>query len=191
MDKERALEIFIYLRNHAYDDFKDLDEIDKGARVEIKEAVTMAISALEQNPNKSEIPTSCDDAISRAYAQTEIMMSKSIVAFDRDLWIKTKDAVQILRVLPSVQPSHTQMVDKSNFDIRQYRADLDSAYECGKASNQPSRKGHWIRLDDYHMGKFECSECHTQGYVDTCMYEPKWNFCPNCGARMERKNENE
>ena len=47
------------------------------------------------------------------------------------------------------------------------------------------RKGHWIRLDDYHMGKFECSECHTQGYVNTCMYEPKWNFCPNCGACMK------
>ena len=44
----------------------------------------------------------CDDAISRAEAQTEIMMSKSITAFDRDLWIKTKDAVQIIRELPSV-----------------------------------------------------------------------------------------
>ena len=28
----------------------------------------------------------------------------------------------------------TQMIDKSNFDERQYRADLDSAYECGRAS---------------------------------------------------------
>ena len=42
------------------------------------------------------------DAISRAEAQTEIRMSKSITAFDRDLWIRTKDAVHILRELPSV-----------------------------------------------------------------------------------------
>ena len=28
----------------------------------------------------------------------------------------------------------TQMVDKSNFDETQYRADLDSAYQCGRAS---------------------------------------------------------
>ena len=28
----------------------------------------------------------------------------------------------------------TQMIDKSNFDERQYKADLDSAYECGRAS---------------------------------------------------------
>ena len=48
---------------------------------------------------------------------------------------------------------------------------------------QPSRKGHWIQID-YQRGKFECSECHTQGYVNTCMYEPRWNFCPNCGADM-------
>ena len=55
------------------------------------------LNILEQEP--------CNDAIDRADAQTEIMMSKSIVAFDRDLWIKTKDAIQILRALPSVQPS--------------------------------------------------------------------------------------
>ena len=28
----------------------------------------------------------------------------------------------------------TQMIDKSNFDERQYKADIDSAYECGRAS---------------------------------------------------------
>ena len=28
----------------------------------------------------------------------------------------------------------TCMIDKSNFDEKQYRADLDSAYECGRAS---------------------------------------------------------
>ena len=28
----------------------------------------------------------------------------------------------------------TQMIDKSNFDEKQYRADLDCAYECGRAS---------------------------------------------------------
>ena len=54
----------------------------------------MAIKALSQEP--------CDDAIDRAEAMTEIMMSKSITAFDRDLWIRTKDAVDILRELPPV-----------------------------------------------------------------------------------------
>ena len=52
---------------------------------------------------------------------------------------------------------------------------------------QPTRKGHWIQID-YQRGKFECSECHTQGYVDTCMYEPIWEYCPRCGARMKVKD---
>ena len=53
----------------------------------------------------------CEDAISRADAQTEIMMSKSITAFDRDLWIRTKDAVQIIRELPAVTPSRMSKED--------------------------------------------------------------------------------
>jgi len=55
----------------------------------------------------------CEDAISRADAQTEIMMSKSLVAFDRDLWIKTKDAVQILRELPPVTPKPVKWIPVS------------------------------------------------------------------------------
>ena len=57
---------------------------------------------LEQDP--------CEDAISRAEAQTEIMMSKSITAFDRDLWIRTKDAVHILRELPSVTQKYGKWI---------------------------------------------------------------------------------
>lgn len=57
-------------------------------------------------------------------------------------------------------------------------------------SVQPRSKGHWIQID-YQRGKFECSECHTQGYVDTCMYKPIWEYCPRCGAKMGEKNENE
>lgn len=30
----------------------------------------------------------------------------------------------------------TQMVDKSNFDIEQYKADLQSAYDCGYVKGQ-------------------------------------------------------
>ena len=67
-------------------------------------------------------------------------------------------------------------------DVRQAVEVIDT-YIGDMPSVQPSHKGHWIQLD-YQRGKFECSECHTQGYVDTCMYEPKWNFCPNCGADM-------
>lgn len=49
----------------------------------------------------------------------------------------------------------------------------------------PTRpKGQWICIDDYHIGKFKCSVCQTEGFPNTVMYEPIWNYCPNCGADM-------
>jgi len=45
--------------------------------------------------------------------------------------------------------------------------------------------GEWISIDDYHIGKFKCSICQTEGFPNTSMYKPTWNFCPNCGCRME------
>jgi hypothetical protein len=35
------------------------------------------------------------------------------------------------------EPCETQMIDKSNFSQEQYKADLQSAYDCGKASVKP------------------------------------------------------
>lgn len=97
-----------------------------------------------------------------------------------------KSVCNAINDLPSVTPTETQMIDKSNFSQEQYRMDLQSAYDCGVASTE--RTGHWITLD-YQKGKFECSECHTQGYVDTCMYKPIWEFCPRCGADMRGDTE--
>ena len=50
-------------------------------------------------------------------------------------------------------------------------------------SVEPERKtGHWIDTDNYYQ-RWKCSECgcHTRDA------EP--NYCPNCGAKMEMKND--
>ena len=39
-----------------------------------------------------------------------------------------------------MQEPKTQMVDKSNFDIEQYKMDLQCAYDCGRASVEPKKK---------------------------------------------------
>ena len=36
---------------------------------------------------------------------------------------------------------------------------------------------------------FYCSECGENTW-DTVMGKPRWNFCPNCGADMRQKGEN-
>ena len=95
---------------------------------------------------------------------------------------------------PSVQPKPIECDDAISREYLKKIAQSEGAYGYVSVYDiatapcvipvQPSRKGHWIQID-YQRGKYECSECHTQGYVDTCMYEPKWKYCPICGAEME------
>lgn len=59
----------------------------------------------------------------------------------------------------------------------------DRCKECGKM-----RKGHWIDNTDlgYHVSI--CSKCNWRGHGDTYLiYKP--NYCPNCGAKMEERDE--
>ena len=83
-----------------------------------------------------------------------------------------------IKAMPSVTPTETQMIDKSNFSQEQYKMDLQSAYDCGVASTE--RTGHWIRKDD---GNTHCSECDGISY--------KFEFCPCCGAKMVEPQESE
>ena len=49
---------------------------------------------------------------------------------------------------------------------------------------QPKR-GRWIKLDMHRgMADHKCSVCEQECYVPTCMGEPMYAYCPNCGADM-------
>lgn len=47
----------------------------------------------------------------------------------------------------------------------------------------PVKRGRWIGIDDYPYETWECDQCG-------CIYEemPSWtpNYCPNCGAKMDK-----
>ena len=50
---------------------------------------------------------------------------------------------------------------------------------------QPKR-GKWIKLDMHRgMADHKCTACKQECYVPTCMGEPMYAYCPNCGAKME------
>ena len=60
---------------------------------------------------------------------------------------------------------------------------------------EPVRHGRWVPLsyDGYADGyavydEWECSECHFSYNGEG---EPPLNYCPNCGAKMEGKNEDD
>ena len=50
----------------------------------------------------------------------------------------------------------------------------------------PVRHGKWIKLDMHaHLADHKCTACGQECYVPTCMGEPMYIYCPNCGARMD------
>ena len=57
-------------------------------------------------------------------------------------------------------------------------------------SAQPERKGRWIKLDMHaHLADHKCTACGQECYVPTCMGEPMYTYCPNCGADMRGEEE--
>ena len=60
-------------------------------------------------------------------------------------------------------------------------------------SAQPERKmGKWIKLDAHaHLADHKCSACGQECYVPTCMGDPMYDYCPNCGARMKEGEEHD
>ena len=76
---------------------------------------------------------------------------------------------------------------------------------CGKMYSQiknlptinavPVARGQWVKMTgmmppEYH-GHYECSECgwHMKGLRNSWTREEELSYCPNCGAKMETKNE--
>lgn len=54
------------------------------------------------------------------------------------------------------------------------------------ADVRPVVRGRWIKLDMHNgMEQHKCSVCNQECYVPTCMGEPLYSYCPNCGAKME------
>lgn len=136
-------------------------------------------SELDKNSKKLEKDFGELDCISRAQTQTKIEMNASryTIAKERggmgqvewsDQLIKVSDAVDIIRHLLPVTP------------IRP--------------------KGHWVHgkelskeyrgriLVDVTYADWHCSNCN---YVIKGTVKPKWNYCPNCGAKMVEPQESE
>ena len=76
---------------------------------------------------------------------------------------------------------------------RTYQKDLrTSCYEAKCISDVPSADvrenvhGNWVGIDDEPCETFECDKC---GFVlDDWIQGALYNFCPNCGADMRRKD---
>ena len=74
-------------------------------------------------------------------------------------------------------------IPKAAKQARENNEALDVAIKALQSA-EPKR-GSWISADAIFGGvPFYCSECG-ENTRDTVMGKPRWNFCPNCGAKME------
>ncbi len=99
-----------------------------------------------------------------------------------------------LSTMPSVQPEVTEEAVKEYCHKRCLYI-VDSALIKKYAFAQPEReKGEWIyEEDEYGIDGYRCNKC---GFFEPWDYVHKfinyiedYNFCPNCGAKMEVKHE--
>ena len=163
-----------------------------------------------------EEPTTKNDLVTLTFSKGTLKYScKDYVVYKKD-WLRSHYGEEIDIMFGDSQYKEpikndlavekTDMIDKSNFSQEQYKADLQSAYDCGfeagKKAEQEPRKGHWIKIGDRGLGWSDtvickCSECEYQNefmgkfdgqnlVVDA---ERADNYCPNCGADMREVEE--
>ena len=66
---------------------------------------------------------------------------------------------------------------------------LDEFIEVKQLPPIQPKRGRWIKLDMHRgMADHKCTACKQECYVPTCMGEPMYAYCPNCGAKMEVTN---
>lgn len=90
--------------------------------------------------------------------------------------IYKQDALEALRMC-----YETERIDYTNGN--EYINYEQAVHEIEYLSTaMPERKkGNWLKTLNNRL-RLECSECGT-------MYGVSWNFCPNCGAKMEGEQE--
>lgn len=80
------------------------------------------------------------------------------------------------------QESKTDRIEYGT-DGNAYRLSISN----GKEYEQEQNTGHWIEeIDDYgKVMRWHCDKCYEDsGFTTEC----KWNYCPNCGAKMQAKS---
>lgn len=66
--------------------------------------------------------------------------------------------------------------------------DMIDGYDAADA--QPVQHGKWTEPGGPYINTYECSSCGRWFTLDYgTPKENNYNYCPNCGARMEEENE--
>ena len=135
-----------------------------------------------------------DDSISRQAAIDALADMHCKSDEDGYVWIIRSDAWARIDALPSVTP--TKIVAQINFDNAKLKEIADEAVKRLEEELEPKRKtGKW---NAYYHGinetpsfTYSCNQCGYSapyGLYGGKYSQKKWNFCPNCGARMTEED---
>ena len=71
-------------------------------------------------------------------------------------------------------------------DDYEYKVCKNKIIELPSVEQEP-KTGHWIEKDGFDGDVYyDCSECgESWTTIEGTPWDNEWNFCPNCGARME------
>lgn len=74
------------------------------------------------------------------------------------------------------------------FDKEQADRDIES-FKAAIQALEEQKTGHWIKYQEPWGGiqEWECSNCKNHYDVSSVYKIIPYNFCPNCGAKMEDK----
>ena len=60
--------------------------------------------------------------------------------------------------------------------------------DAPRVDAEPARYAHW-KLSENHPPYYTCSECGDCYVDESWTYNGKFNYCPNCGAKMDEEAE--
>jgi len=147
----------------------------------------------------------CEDAISReellkaintwdkfGYTETGCFVREP--KGDYVPYIHYDDVVKAIKGMPSVQPKPIECEDAVSREAvleiaKQHTLTNDylAIQSLPPVRPQEPKTGHWITTRTLmHDGEYYCDKCNCDS-----PHNEKWDYCPNCGARMVEPQESE
>lgn len=97
-------------------------------------------------------------------------------------YIDRQAAIKAIDDLPNCYNGYSDAYDKACI--------IGVLEELPSAEVEPVKRGKWIYDNQFHWYRASCSAC---GYMRSTDIKADnwngWNYCPNCGAKMENEDE--
>ena len=148
------------------------------------------IDTIKNLPSATDNNVATKDGTNLAEVGTDCISRQAAIETINDVpYIKEHPNVGLLwkswiEQMPPAEPEPPEECERCMME----HTDEMEKLEAELAMTQPKR-GRWISADAIFGGvPFYCSECG-ENTRDTVMGKPRWNFCPNCGAKMDEVTE--